>query len=262
MNVIIKLVKTKQSDRNTGKTRSTMKSINISARGRGARRGGIGIRNRDFGSWGVKETQSLSINHGRRDTGDFDHCGYIFRGIQRRRDSGDSGPGMSSKSFNVVSIPSAIAVDDEDEDDSDDGPSSASSSNGEGEKEKDVAAATTITTIGDGDPSDIQSFSFDPQRALLDNNFDLSFAAGVDPVDNVEKLATVLGGTEEKHKTEARGKNEKKAEVGPSTRRFEENQMPIKGKVKRPRNVLHFMKKCRDQGCLLMERSSFFLTIC
>ena len=162
---------------------------------------------------------------------------------------------MSSKSFNVVSIKSAIA----DEDDSDDGStstSSASSSNGRGEKEKEVDAPTTTICDGDGDPSDIQSLSFDPQRAILDNNFDLSFAAGVDPVDNVEKFAKALEGTDDKLKTEVRGTKQKKAEVGPTTRRFEESQMPIKGKVKRPRNVLHFMKKCGDQGCPSVERSN------
>ena len=157
---------------------------------------------------------------------------------------------MSSKSFNVVSIESAIA----DDDDSDDGSTSTSStSSSNGEKEKEVDATTTV---GDGDPSDIQSLSFDPQRAILDNNFDLSFAAGVDPVDNVEKFAKALEGTDDKLKTEGCVKKQKKAEVVPTTRRFEESQMPIKGKVKRPRNVLHFMKKCGDQGCPSVERSS------
>ena len=165
---------------------------------------------------------------------------------------------MSSKSFNVVSIPSAIAGGDED--DSDDGStstSSASTSNGEGEKEKEVAAVANTTTGDGGDPSDIQSLSFDPQRALLDNNFDLSFAAGVDPVDNVEKFAKALEGTDDRRKTEVGDKKSKKAEVEPTARRFEESQMPIKGKVKRPRNVLHFMKKCGDQGCSSLQRSSF-----
>ena len=154
----------------------------------------------------------------------------------------------SEKSFNVVSIPSAIAVGDEDDDSDDEGTSTSSSSPiGEGEKKKVVPVAAT--TGDDGDPSDVQSLSFDPERALLDNNFDLSFAAGVDPLDNVEKFAKALeGGTDDKLKTEEKGKKQKKVEVEPTARRFEESQMPIKGKAKRPRNVLHYMKKCVDQG--------------
>ena len=153
---------------------------------------------------------------------------------------------MSSESFNVVSIQSEIPVGDEDDDSGDDG-STSSSSTGEGEREK--AVVTAAATV-DGDPSDVQSLSFDPEKALLDNNFDLSFAAGVDPVDNVEKFAKTLeGGSDDKVKTEVvQGKKLKKAEVEPTARRFEESQMPIQGKAKRPRNVLHYMKKCKEQG--------------
>jgi len=152
---------------------------------------------------------------------------------------------MSSESFNVVSIPSEIPAGEEDDGSDDDG-STSSSSTGDGEKGK---QAVTAAAAVDGDPSDIQSLSFDPEKALLDNNFDLSFAAGVDPLDNVEKFAKTLeGGSDDKVKTKVEGKKQTKAEVEPTARRFEESQMPIKGKAKRPRNVLHYMKKCKEQG--------------
>ena len=158
-----------------------------------------------------------------------------------------------SMPFSVVSIRSATAAGAEDED-SDDGSSSTSSNEeeeeGDNEKEGCKAAAPTSS-----DPSDIHSHSFDPQRALLDNNFDLSFAAGVDASDNVEKLATAMEGAANKNKPGGSGrvKKEKIGDVEPTVRRFDESQMPIKGKVKRPRNILHYMKKCRDQGRNLEE---------
>ena len=161
-----------------------------------------------------------------------------------------------STPFSVVSIRSATAADAEDED-SDDGPSTSSNEEEEVENEKGCEAAAPTSS----DPSDIHSHSFDPQRALLDNNFDLSFAAGVDASDNVEKLATSMEGAANKNKAggSGRGKKEKIGDVGPTVRRFDESQMPIRGKAKRPRNILHYMKKCRDQGRNL-EKSLFHLS--
>ena len=163
-----------------------------------------------------------------------------------------------SMPFSVVSIRSATAADAEDKD-SNDGSSSTSSNEEEEERENEKGCEAAAPTSSD--PSDIHSHSFDPQRALLDNNFDLSFAAGVDASDNVEKLASALEGAANKNKPGGSGrvKKEKLGDVGPTVRRFDESQMPIKGKAKRPRNILHYMKKCRDQGRNLEESLSHIL---
>jgi small nuclear ribonucleoprotein (snRNP)-like protein len=161
-------------------------------------------------------------------------------------------------SFSEVSIAPLAGGEDHDADDVE-GQDDGGDSNEEKEKEQVEGGKKEVEDKMEPikDALNIYSRSFDASRAINDNAFDLTFAAGTTAMDNVDKLIAVSEGKtdgqpkakKEEAKKEVINEEDKPLHLVVFGRRFTEDQMPIKSRAKQPRNVLHFMRKCKgDDG--------------